>query len=142
MPPYEPLRLHVPEPTGRPGHDTDFSYLPLSEAGAVRRPPVDVAAAQTSDLAFTLIRVLDKDGNAVGPWAPDLDVALLRKGLRAMVKTRAFDARMQIAQRQKKMSFYMLSLGEEAIACAHAMGFDRWRHVFPDLSPAGPAVGP
>jgi 2-oxoisovalerate dehydrogenase E1 component alpha subunit len=42
MPPYEPLRLHVPEPTGRPGHDTDFSYLPLSEAGAVRRPPVDV----------------------------------------------------------------------------------------------------
>jgi len=112
MPAYEPLRLHVPEPTGRPGHDTDFSYLPLSEAGAVRRPPVDVQAAQTSDLAFTLIRVLDKDGNAVGPWAPDLDVATLRKGLRAMVKTRAFDARMQIAQRQKKMSFYMLSLGE------------------------------
>ena len=84
MPPYEPLRLHVPEPTGRPGHDTDFSYLPLSDAGAVRRPPVDAQAAQTSDLAFTLIRVLDKEGNAVGPWTPDLDVAALRKGLRAM----------------------------------------------------------
>ncbi len=137
MPIYEPLRLHVPEPTGRPGHDTDFSYLPLSEAGSVRRPPVDAQAAQTSDLAFTLIRVLDKDGNAVGPWAPDLDAATLRKGLRAMVKTRAFDARMQIAQRQKKMSFYMLSLGEEAIACAHAMALTDGDMCFPTYRQQG-----
>ena len=85
MPTYEPLRLHVPEPTGRPGHDTDFSYLPISEAGAVRRPPVDAQAAQTSDLAFTLIRVLDKDGHAVGPWAPDLSVAQLRELIAAHV---------------------------------------------------------
>jgi 2-oxoisovalerate dehydrogenase E1 component alpha subunit len=42
MPQHAPLRLHVPEPTGRPGHDTDFSYLPLSAAGEVPRPPVDV----------------------------------------------------------------------------------------------------
>ncbi len=137
MPIYEPLRLHVPEPTGRPGHDTDFSYLPLSEAGSVRRPPVDAQAAQTSDLAFTLIRVLDKDGNAVGPWAPTLDAATLRKGLRAMVKTRAFDARMQIAQRQKKMSFYMLSLGEEAIACAHAMALSEGDMCFPTYRQQG-----
>ena len=137
MPIYETLRLHVPEPTGRPGHDTDFSYLPLSEAGSVRRPPVDAQAAQTSDLAFTLIRVLDKDGNAVGPWAPALDVATLRKGLRAMVKTRAFDARMQIAQRQKKMSFYMLSLGEEAIACAHAMALTEGDMCFPTYRQQG-----
>ena len=137
MPSYEPLRLHVPEPTGRPGHDTDFSYLPLSEAGTVRRPPVDVQAAQTSDLAFTLIRVLDKDGNAIGPWVPDLDVAALRKGLRAMVKTRAFDARMQIAQRQKKMSFYMQCLGEEAIACAHAMALSDGDMCFPTYRQQG-----
>jgi 2-oxoisovalerate dehydrogenase E1 component alpha subunit len=137
MPPYEPLRLHVPEPTGRPGHDTDFSYLPLSDAGAVRRPPVDVQAAHTSDLAFTLIRVLDKDGNAVGPWAPEVDVALLRKGLRAMLKTRAFDARMQIAQRQKKMSFYMQCLGEEAIACAHAMALAEGDMCFPTYRQQG-----
>ena len=31
---YAPLRLHVPEPTGRPGCKTDFSYLHLSPAGA------------------------------------------------------------------------------------------------------------
>ena len=137
MPPYEPLRLHVPEPTGRPGHDTDFSYLPLSEAGAVRRPSVDVQAAQTSDLAFTLIRVLDKEGNAVGPWAPEADVALLKKGLRAMLRTRAFDVRMQLAQRQKKMSFYMQCLGEEAIACAHAMALTEGDMCFPTYRQQG-----
>lgn len=49
---YEPLRLHVPEPTGRPGCKTDFSYLHLSPAGEVRKPPVDVEPAETSDLAL------------------------------------------------------------------------------------------
>ncbi len=39
------LRLHVPEPTGRPGHETDFSYLHLSPAGQVRRPPAYPAAS-------------------------------------------------------------------------------------------------
>ena len=82
MPQREPLHLHVPEPTGRPGHDTDFSYLPISNAGAVRRPPVDALPAQTSDMAFTLIRVLDDAGQAVGPWVPQVEVELLRRGLR------------------------------------------------------------
>ena len=137
MPSHEPLRLHVPEPTGRPGHDTDFSYLPLSEAGAVRRPPVDAQAAQTSDLAFALIRVLDPQGQAVGPWNPNLGVEQLRKGMRAMLKTRAFDARMLIAQRQKKMSFYMQCLGEEAIACAHAMALVDGDMCFPTYRQQG-----
>jgi 2-oxoisovalerate dehydrogenase E1 component alpha subunit len=38
-------------------------------------------------------------------------------GLRAMLTTRAFDARMMMAQRQGKTSFYMLCTGEEAVAC-------------------------
>ena len=112
----DPLRLHVPEPTGRPGQGTDFSYLHLAAAGAVPRPPVDVAPVATSELAYTMIRVLDDDGRAVGPWAAQIDTERLRAGLRAMMKTRAFDARMLIAQRQKKISFYMQCLGEEAIA--------------------------
>ena len=62
-----PLRLHVPEPSGRPGHGTDFSYLRLAAAGAVRRPPVDIAPVETSELAYTLVRVLDDEGHAVGP---------------------------------------------------------------------------
>ncbi|OXI88188.1 3-methyl-2-oxobutanoate dehydrogenase (2-methylpropanoyl-transferring) subunit alpha [Burkholderia sp. AU33423] len=127
----EPLRLHVPEPTGRPGCKTDFSYLHLSPAGAVRRPPIDVAAADTADLARSLVRVLDDSGKAVGPWAPDLDDVRLIAGLRAMLKTRIFDARMMIAQRQKKISFYMLSLGEEAIGTAHTMALRDGDMCFP-----------
>src|SRR5437868_169785 len=78
---HDPLSLHVPEPTGRPGCATDFSYLHVSPAGEVRRPPVDTDPRSTSDLAFSLIRVLDADGNAVGPWAPQTSPELLRKGM-------------------------------------------------------------
>ncbi|KVQ64419.1 3-methyl-2-oxobutanoate dehydrogenase (2-methylpropanoyl-transferring) subunit alpha [Burkholderia territorii] len=127
----EPLRLHVPEPTGRPGCKTDFSYLHLSPAGAVRRPPIDVAPADTAHLARSLVRVLDDHGEALGPWAPDLDDAHLIAGMRAMLKTRIFDARMMIAQRQKKISFYMVSLGEEAIGAAHAMALRHDDMCFP-----------
>jgi 2-oxoisovalerate dehydrogenase E1 component alpha subunit len=131
------LRLHVPEPSGRPGHATDFSYLHLSPAGEVRRPLIDAAPASTADLAFTLVRVLDDEGQAVGPWAPPEDLPLLRRGLRAMMKTRAFDARMLIAQRQKKISFYMQCLGEEAIACAHALAIHPGDMCFPTYRQQG-----
>ena len=133
----EPLRLHVPEPTGRPGRHTDFSYLLTSPAGAVRRPPVDTQPADTSDLAYALVRVLDDDGRAVGPWAMTTDPQLLRRGLTAMMKTRIFDARMLIAQRQKKMSFYMQCLGEEAIAIAHALALDPGDMNFPTYRQQG-----
>jgi 2-oxoisovalerate dehydrogenase E1 component alpha subunit len=131
------LRLHVPEPSGRPGHATDFSYLHLSPAGAVRRPPLDATPASTADLAFTLVRVLDDEGQALGPWAPPHDAALLRRGLRAMMRTRAFDAKMLIAQRQKKISFYMQCLGEEAIAVAHALALAPGDMCFPTYRQQG-----
>jgi 2-oxoisovalerate dehydrogenase E1 component alpha subunit len=134
---HEPLRLHVPEPTGRPGCKTDFSYLRLAPAGAVRRPPLDVAPADTADLAYSLVRVLDDDGRAVGPWDPQADPELLRRGMRAMLRTRAFDARMLIAQRQKKISFYMQCLGEEAIATAHALAIDPGDMCFPTYRQQG-----
>jgi len=127
----EPLRLHVPEPTGRPGCQTDFSYLRLSPAGAVQRPSIDVAARDTMGLAYSLVRVLDDDGQAHGPWDPMLSPAQLLRGLRTMLKTRIFDARMLMAQRQKKLSFYMQSLGEEAIGSAHAMALEPGDMCFP-----------
>ncbi|MDB5715228.1 MAG: 3-methyl-2-oxobutanoate dehydrogenase (2-methylpropanoyl-transferring) subunit alpha [Sphingomonadales bacterium] len=128
---HDRLSLHVPEPTGRPGCATDFSYLHVSPAGEVRRPPVDTDPRSTSDLAFSLVRVLDDDGNAVGPWAPDVAPELLRTGMKAMMKTRIFDARMLIGQRQKKMSFYMQSLGEEAIGTAHGLALRDGDMCFP-----------
>ena len=134
---HEPLRLHVPEPSGRPGCATDFSYLHVSEAGAVRKPPVDTSHFDTGDLAYSLVRVLDREGNAVGPWAPDITVTQLRRGLRNMMKTRIFDARMLIAQRQRKTSFYMQCLGEEAIACAHALAIEPGDMCFPTYRQQG-----
>src|SRR6478672_5470998 len=133
----EPLRLHVPEPTGRPGRHTDFSYLRVSPAGSVRRPPIDTKAADTNDIAGELVRVLDEEGRAVGPWVPEVDVELLRRGLRAMIRTRVFDARMLIAQRQKKMSFYMQCLGEEAIAVAHSFALNEGDMNFPTYRQQG-----
>jgi len=134
---HQPLRLHVPEPSARPGQETDFSYLHVVGAGQARRPPVDVVSADTVDLANTLIRVLDDEGRAVGPWAPQLDAQALKRGLRAMLKTRAYDARMLIAQRQKKISFYMQCLGEEAIATAHAAALDPGDMCFPTYRQQG-----
>ena len=122
---YGPLKLHVPEPTGRPGCKTDFSYLRLSPAGDVPKPPIDVAAVDTGGLAYSLIRVIDDEGRAVGPWAPEVSDDLLRAGMRTMLKTRIFDGRMLTAQRKKKISFYMQSLGEEAIGSAHALALEQ-----------------
>ena len=121
----------MPEPTARPGDQTDFSYLHLSRAGDARRPPLDTTALATGDLAYALVRVLDDEGRAVGAWAPDVDANFLKKGLRGMLRTRAFDARMLVAQRQKKTSFYMLSLGEEAIGSAHSMALVDGDMCFP-----------
>ena len=137
MTPHSALRLHVPEPTGRPGAKTDFSYLSISPAGAVRRPPTDTAPADTADLATSLVRVLDDDGKAVGPWAPAMHPERMRRGLRAMMKTRVFDARMLLAQRQKKLSFYMQCLGEEAIAVAHSMALQDGDMCFPTYRQQG-----
>ena len=134
---YPPLRLHVPEPPARPGHETDFSYLRLSPAGAVRRPPVDVKPSQTEDIVEALVRVLDDDGRAVGPWDPQADPQLLRAGMRAMLKTRAFDSRMLIAQRQKKISFYMQSLGEEAVGIGQALALASDDMCFPTYRQQG-----
>ncbi len=131
------LHLHVPEPSGRPGHATDFSYLHLSPAGAVRRPPVEAAPADTSDLAYSLVRVLDDDGRALGPWDPQLAPERLRTGLRAMMKTRIYDARMLIAQRQKKISFYIGCLGEEAIAVAQGLALQPGDMCFPTYRQPG-----
>jgi 2-oxoisovalerate dehydrogenase E1 component alpha subunit len=134
---YPPLRLHVPEPSGRPGRSTDFSYLQLCPAGRAEKPPIEVAPVDTRELATQLIRILDEEGRAVGPWATEEAPALLLQGLRAMLKTRLFDARMLKAQRQKKLSFYMQCLGEEAIAVGQTLALRRDDMHFPTYRQQG-----
>src|SRR5256885_11981792 len=114
------LRLHVPKHAPAPARPLDCSYLPRLAAGAVERPDIDVPAQQTPPLAYQLIRVLDDEGVAVGAWDPKLPPETLRRGLRAMLLTRAYDERMFRQQRQAKISFYMKCTGEEAIGVAQA----------------------
>jgi 2-oxoisovalerate dehydrogenase E1 component subunit alpha len=116
----KPLSLYVPEPEFRPGDTPDFSNVPIPKAGSVAKPVIDVEAQDIHDLAYSIIRVMDREGNAVGPWAEELTDGQIQQGLEDMMRVRAFDARMLMAQRQGKTSFYMQALGEEAIACAFA----------------------
>ena len=118
MPDFGPLSFHVPAPAVRPGGTPDFSDVPISRAGEVRRPEVDCAPEDIRDLAFKIIRVLNRDSEAVGPWSGLLSDVELLEGLRHMMTLRAFDARMLMAQRQGKTSFYMQHMGEEAVSCA------------------------
>ena len=133
---FAPLTPHVPEPAVRPG-DTPSFDLETPEAGSVRRPDVDVRPEEIRDLAYTIIRVLDGDGNAIGPWAGLLSDEELLAGLRHMMKLRAFDARMLLAQRQGKTSFYMQHLGEEAVSCAFRLALEAGDMNFPTYRQAG-----
>ncbi|MFA5538166.1 MAG: 3-methyl-2-oxobutanoate dehydrogenase (2-methylpropanoyl-transferring) subunit alpha [Gemmobacter sp.] len=134
-----PLRLTVPEPEVRPGGQPDFSHVSIPPAGAVRRPEVDADPESIRDLAFTIIRVLNRQGEAVGPWAEGLDLSDddLRAGLRHMMLLRAYDARMLMAQRQQKTSFYMQHLGEEAVSCAFRRALNPGDMNFPTYRQAG-----
>ncbi|HVL36619.1 MAG TPA: thiamine pyrophosphate-dependent enzyme [Burkholderiales bacterium] len=128
---HRALRLHIPEPRQRPGEPADFSTLRLPAAGSVARPPIDASAYEMRELAYTLIRVLDEAGEARGPWDPRLEPDVLRRGLRAMLLTRAYDERMYRAQRQGKTSFYMKSTGEEGIGVAQALALEAGDMLFP-----------
>lgn len=130
-------RLHVPEPAIRPGDQPDFSHVRVPRAGEVRRPEPGESPEELRDLAFTIIRVLNRDGEAVGPWAGSLDDDAIRDGLRHMMMLRAYDARMLKAQRQGKSSFYMQHLGEEAISCAFQKALRLGDMNFPTYRQAG-----
>jgi len=132
-----PLRLHVPEPKHRPGDPADFEGLEIPPAGALPRPESDTPERELRAFPYGMIRVLDEDGNAVGEWAPQIPTSLLVKGLRAMALTRAFDDRMQRAQRQGKTSFYIKSTGEEAVAVAQALALDPGDMLFPSYRQQG-----
>jgi 2-oxoisovalerate dehydrogenase E1 component alpha subunit len=134
---YPPLSLHVPEPAVRPGDTPDFSNVQIAKAGSIPRPEVDVDPETIRDLAFSVIRVLNRTGEAVGPWAGLLTDEELLQGLRDMMTLRAFDARMLIAQRQGKTSFYMQHMGEEAISCAFRKALLPGDMNFPTYRQAG-----
>ncbi len=131
------LSLRVPQPKHRPGDQPDFTGVVVPEVGDVARPPVDAKAGDITKLAYSLIRVLDGESRAAGPWDPKLDAETLRRGLKAMMLTRAYDDRMYRAQRQGKISFYMKSTGEEAASVAYALALDKADMCFPSYRQQG-----
>jgi 2-oxoisovalerate dehydrogenase E1 component alpha subunit len=143
--PGGPLSIHVPAPTVRPGDAPDFSHVKIPRAGEVRRPPIDTPAMDIHDMAYSIVRVLNRNGVAKGPWAEAVaDIATddrLLQGLRDMMTMRAIDKRMQIAQRQGKTSFYVQCTGEEAIACGVARMLDQDDMNFPTYRQQGLLVG-
>ena len=133
----KPLSLRVPEPGCRPGDVPDFSDFVVPKAGETRRPEIDAAPEDMRDMAFSIVRVLNRQGEAVGPWAGRLTPDELREGLRHMMTLRVFDERMTNAQRQGKTSFYMQHLGEEAVSCAFRMALEQGDMNFPTYRQAG-----
>jgi 2-oxoisovalerate dehydrogenase E1 component subunit alpha len=129
--------LSVPEPAARPGDVPDFSALGLYPDTPALRPDPVCAPRETFALANTLIRVLDDGHQASGPWNPALSAKVLREGLHIMLKTRAYDDRMLKLQRQGKISFYMKSRGEEAVACAAGMALRFEDMLFPSYRQQG-----
>ncbi len=130
-------RLHVPRPTARPGEEPDFRYLNLSPAGSVERPSMDAKASEVEFLSSQLVRVLDDNFEAKGPWNPDLDPGELQVALRWITLTRLMDERLWQAQRQGKISFYVQSLGEEAVSIGQGMALQPGDMCFPSYRNQG-----
>jgi 2-oxoisovalerate dehydrogenase E1 component alpha subunit len=84
-----------------------------------------------------MVRVLDDNNSATGPWNPQLAADELQIGLRHMLTTRLFDDRMQRMQRQGRISFYMKSLGEEAVSIAASMALEPSDMLFPSYRNQG-----
>ena len=130
-------RLHIPHPSARPGDKPDFSYLNLSPAGAVEKPPIDTRTRDIEHLSLELVRVLDEDHRAQGEWDPKLDPEKLQVGLRWMLLNRVFDQRLWQIQRQGQISFYMESRGEEAVSIAQGMALRSRDICFPSYRNTG-----
>ncbi|HEX5459082.1 MAG TPA: thiamine pyrophosphate-dependent enzyme [Steroidobacteraceae bacterium] len=130
-------RLHVPHPPARPGEKPDFGYVKITPAGAVPRPDAKAPAREVESLGREMVRVLDEDGRAVGPWNPHVDPEELQVALRHMLLTRLLDERMQRMQRQGRISFYMKSTGEEAVSVAMAMALQPGDMLFPSYRNQG-----
>ena len=130
-------RLHVPQPAHRENAEASFGHPKLAPAGATGKPDIAACAADLRAMAFELIRVLDDEGRAVGPWNPELSPDVLREGLRKMMLLRIFDDRMLKAQRQGKTSFYMLAKGEEGVTIAQTMALRKDDMCFPTYRSQG-----
>jgi 2-oxoisovalerate dehydrogenase E1 component alpha subunit len=130
------LRLRIPEPRRLTGAGERVARH-ISPAGEMRKPALDETVERLALMRKQLVRVIDDDGSAVGPWVPELTVEAKVRGLRDMLLVRSFDARLLRAHRQGKISFYMQCLGEEAIATAQQRALQPGDMHFPTYRQQG-----
>ena len=122
----------------RPGDEPSFGGAFVEQPGDLDRPdPATCNAQDTAPHAAGLIRVMNDDDEALGEWNPNLDTETMILGLEYMMRLRIFDDRMIKMQRTGKLSFYMRSLGEEAIAIAQTMALEEQDWLFPSYRQPG-----
>ena len=127
----------VPTAPSRPGDEPRFEPWPWTPSDLTRPDPATCDHHDTVPHAATLVRVLDDDGIAGGEWNPNLSPRELKIGLEHMTRLRIFDERMMKMQRTGKLSFYMRSFGEEAVAIAQTMALEQHDWVFPTYRQPG-----
>ena len=132
----ESTRMRVPDAPHRPGDEPRFAKF-TQQPGDLSRPQPNVAYEELLDHAYGLVRVLSDDGAAAGPWNPNLSPEVLRSGLEMMVRIRHFDTRMLTMQRQGRLSFYLESKGEEAVAIAAGFALRPEDLLFPSYRQQG-----
>lgn len=128
--------LHVPGAPHRPGDEPRFARF-THQPGDLACPAPEAPCDQLKPHGSGLVRVLDDEASALGPWDPKLPPEFLRKGLQAMVQTRAFDERLMTMQRQGRLSFYCGSAGEEAVSVAAGMALRPDDLLFPSYRQPG-----
>lgn len=131
-----PLELRVPSPPYRPGDAPHFAAF-KEQPGDLARPDTLAPFEALREHAAGMIRVLGDDASAVGPWAPQLGAHQLRHGLEMMLRARHLDMRMIAMHRQGRLSFYLFSRGEEAVAVAGAMPYAHRDLLFPTYRQPG-----
>jgi 2-oxoisovalerate dehydrogenase E1 component alpha subunit len=131
-----PLELHVPTAPHRPGDVPRFDPLP-HQPGDLPRPDSLSPHDALREHARGMIRVLGDDGSAAGSWDPGLSPQQLRSGLEMMLRSRQLDARMMVAQRQGRLSFYLSGSGEEAVSVAGTMAYAHQDMLFPSYRQPG-----
>jgi 2-oxoisovalerate dehydrogenase E1 component alpha subunit len=133
----EETPFRVSGPPARPGEKPKFSKWEHQPEDLKKLDPVNSNSKDSEPHAHGLLRVLNDKHEAKGEWNPELDPDTLRLGLEHMMRLRIFDDRMMKMQRTGKLSFYMRSLGEEAVAIAQTMALEEQDWIFPSYRQPG-----
>ena len=128
--------LHIPDAPHRPGESPVFEEWRWNPKD-LKMLKIDCSVDDTREHAVGLVRVLNDNNKAEGEWNPNLEVDELISGLEHMLRLRIFDDRMMKMQRTGKLSFYMRSYGEEAIAIAQTMALKSQDWLFPTYRQPG-----